>query len=105
VKGNSFAAIIEPRKLGQLLRAMDGYEGSFITKCALRLAPLLFVRPGELRQAEWSEINLDLAEWNISAQKMKMRQPHLVPLATQAVLILQELRSLTGYRAVCFSVR
>lgn len=96
VQGNSFAAIIEPHKLGQLLRAMDGYEGSFITKCALRLAPLLFVRPGELRQAEWSEINLDVAEWNIPAQKMKMRQPHLVPLAKQAVLILQELRPLTG---------
>lgn len=96
VQGNSFAAIIEPQKLGQLLRTMDGYEGSFVTKCALRLAPLLFVRPGELRQAEWSEINLDLAEWNIPAQKMKMRQPHLVPLAKQAVLILQELHPLTG---------
>lgn len=96
VQGNSFAAIIEPHKLGQLLRTMDGYEGYFVTKCALRLAPLLFVRPGELRQAEWSEMNLDLAEWNIPAQKMKMRQPHLVPLAKQAVLILQELRPLTG---------
>jgi len=92
----SFAAILNPQKLGQLLRAIHGYEGSFVTKCALRLAPLVFVRPGELRKAEWSEINLELAEWNIPAEKMKMRQPHLVPLCKQAVEILRDLYPLTG---------
>lgn len=92
----SFAAIIEPKKVGELLRCIQGYEGSFITKCALQLAPLVFVRPGELRKAEWLEVNLDLAEWNIPAEKMKMRQPHIVPLSTQAVTILKELHPLTG---------
>lgn len=90
------AAITDPQELGGLLRAIDGYTGAFVTKCALRLAPLVFVRPGELRQAEWSEIDLDKAEWNIPAEKMKMRQPHLVPLAPQAVAILRELQPLTG---------
>ena len=79
-----------------MLRAIDGYEGYFVTKCALQLAPLLFVRPGELRNREWSEINLEMAEWNIPANKMKMRQPHLVPLSKQAVQILNELYPLTG---------
>lgn len=90
------AAIIEPQKVGELIKVIRGYEGTFITKCALLLAPLLFVRGGELRHAEWSEINLDLAEWNIPAGKMKMRQAHLVPLSKQAINILQELYSLTG---------
>lgn len=75
---------------------MDAYQGSLVTKCALRLAPLLFVRPGELRQAEWAEFDLDGAQWNIPATKMKMREPHLVPLAPQAVEILRELQPLTG---------
>ena len=65
-------------------------------KCALQLAPLVFVRPGELRQAEWSEIDLDAAEWNIPAERMKMKVAHLVPLSTQAVGILRELQALTG---------
>ncbi len=95
-KVNSFAAIVDPKKLGQLLRSIEIYQGSFVTKCALRLAPLVFVRPGELRKAEWSEIDLDLAEWNIPAEKMKMRQAHLVPLSRQAVAILRELYPLTG---------
>jgi len=67
-----------------------------LRRSALRLAPLVFVRPGELRAAEWAEINLDRAEWNISAKRMKMRAAHLVPLATQAVEILRELHALTG---------
>lgn len=75
---------------------MDAYNGSLVTKCALRLAPLVFVRPGELRQAEWAEFDLDGAQWNIPAEKMKMREPHLVPLAPQAVAILRELHPLTG---------
>lgn len=96
VKQTHHAAIIEPTAIGALLRSIDGYQGSFITKCALKLAPLLFVRPGELRQAEWSEFDLDSAEWNLPAGKMKMREPHLVPLAPQAVAILRELHPLTG---------
>ncbi len=90
------AAIVDPTALGGLLRAIDSYQGEFPTRCALRLAPLLFVRPGELRQAEWSEIDLTAAEWNIPAAKMKTREAHLVPLAPQAVTILQELHALTG---------
>ena len=96
VKQTHHAAIIEPGAIGGLLRAMDAYNGSLVTKCALRLAPLLFVRPGELRQAEWAEFDLDGAQWNIPAEKMKMREPHLVPLAPQAVTILRELQPLTG---------
>ncbi len=89
-------AITDPTKAGALLRAIDGYQGSLIARCALRLAPLLFVRPGELRHAEWSEIDLDKAQWNIPAEKMKMRLPHLVPLCHQAIAILREIHPLTG---------
>jgi hypothetical protein len=72
-KPKHLAAIIEPDKIAKLLRAIDGYEGSLVTRCALRLAPLVFVRPGELRFAEWAEFDLDQAEWNIPPEKMKMR--------------------------------
>jgi len=96
VKQTHHAAIIEPNAIGGLLRAIDGYQGSFVTKCALRLAPLLFVRPGELRHAEWAEFDLDGAQWNLPAEKMKMREPHLVPLAPQAVAVLRELHEFTG---------
>jgi len=90
------AAITDTAAIGGLLRAIEGYSGTLGTKCALRLAPLVFLRPGELRNAEWSEIDLDAAEWNIPAHKMKMREPHLVPLSSQAVEILRELQPLTG---------
>lgn len=90
------AAITDPKAVGGLLRALDDYTGSLITKCALRLAPLVFVRPGELRQAEWAEIDLETGEWNLPAEKMKMREPHLVPLSRQAIAILEELQPLTG---------
>lgn len=90
------AAIIEPKKVGELLRAIDGYQGSFIVKCALKLAPLFFVRPGELRNAEWEEVSFENAEWNIPASKMKMKEPHLVPLSQQAIDILKELKEYTG---------
>jgi integrase len=89
-------AITETKAVGALLRAMDDYSGGLVAKSALRLAPLVFVRPGELRHAEWAEIDLDAAEWNIPAHKMKMRLPHLVPLSEQAVNILRELHPLTG---------
>lgn len=90
------AAITDPKEVAPLLRAIDGYQGHFVVKCALRLAPLFFVRPGELRHAEWAEIDLDEAAWNIPASKMKMHQPHIVPLCKQAVEILTELKELTG---------
>jgi len=100
------AALTDPKEVAELLRIMDGYEGSFVTRCALRLAPLVFVRPGELRQAQWSEINLETAEWNIPAERMKMKQAHLVPLSRQAVEILRELKPLTGHGRYLFpSVR
>lgn len=92
----SRAAITDPAQVGDLLRAIDGYTGQFVTRCALRLAPLLFVRPGELRAMEWAEIDLAGAEWRIPASKMKMREEHIVPLAPQAVEILRELQPLTG---------
>jgi integrase len=90
------AAITEPLAIGQLLRAIDGYRGQATTHAALKLAPLVFVRPGELRHAEWSEMNLDAGEWRIPAPRMKMRELHIVPLATQAVHILREMFPLTG---------
>lgn len=96
VKSKHHASITDPKAIGDLLRAINDYQGYFVTKCALRLAPLLFVRPGELRKAEWSEINFHEAEWRIPAEKMKMRVTHIVPLCTQAMTILNELRALTG---------
>jgi integrase len=96
------AAITEPQAIGPLLRAMDAYAGTFVTKCALRLAPLVFVRPGELRQAEWAEIDLDAATWEIPADRMKMKQAHVVPLSSQAVEILRQLHALTGGRRYVF---
>lgn len=96
VKQSHFASMTDPKAIGGLLRAIDGYQGEPVTKGALRLAPLVFVRPGELRHAEWSEIDLDKAEWNIPAEKMKMREPHLVPLSAQAIAVLRDLQPLTG---------
>lgn len=90
------ATITEPKKIGELLRAIDGYEGTSVAKCALKLAPLVFVRPGELRHAEWVEIDLDAAEWRIPAEKMKMKDPHIVPLSSQAVEVLCEIIPITG---------
>lgn len=96
VNEKHFSSITDPAETGALLRAIDAYNGSFVTKCALKLAPLVFVRPSELRLAEWSEIDLDNAQWNIPAKRMKMRQAHLVPLSRQAIAILRELHALTG---------
>jgi integrase len=96
LKTRHHAAITDPKEAAALLRAIDGYQGSFVVRCALQLAPLVFVRPGELRQAEWAEIDFDAAEWNIPAERMKMKQAHLVPLSDQAVGILRELQALTG---------
>lgn len=89
-------AITEPLKIGQLMRSIDGYRGHPATECALKLLPLVFVRPSELRCAEWQEFDLDQAEWRIPANRMKMREQHIVPLARQAVALLRELQPLTG---------
>jgi len=96
IRDNHFASITHPEQIGALLRAIEGYKGEFITQSALRLGPLVFVRPGELRHAEWSEINLEIGEWRIPSEKMKMGQPHIVPLARQSVIILTGLQPLTG---------
>ena len=101
-KPEHYPTLTDAREVGRLLRDIEAYEGGFITKCAMTLSPMLFVRPGELRRAEWSEINLDAAEWRIPAAKMKGRVTHIVPLATQAVGILRELQPLTGHSSWVF---
>jgi integrase len=93
-KHEHFAAITEPAEVGELLRAIDGFRGTLVVQSALRLAPLFFVRPGELRHAEWGQFDLQKGEWRYVASKTM--SDHLVPLAAQAVTILQELRPLTG---------
>ena len=96
VKHKHHAAITDPAKIGQLLRDIDGFTGQPVTYAALKLAPLVFVRPGELRGAEWSEFDLDGAMWRIPGARMKMRVDHLVPLSTQAIAVLRDLQPLTG---------
>ncbi len=96
VHGGHFASITEPVKVGALLRAIHGYTGTLIARTALRLAPLVFVRPGELRHAEWAEFNFETAEWRIAAARMKARVLHIVPLARQSIELLRELQPLTG---------
>ena len=101
-----FAAIIEPKEIGNLLRAIDEYPGTFVIRCALKLAPLVFLRPGELRKAEWVEFDLGSKEWRIPIERMKGRQRikdarrgdigHIVPLCRQAVEVLKDLQELTG---------
>lgn len=102
VKTRHHASITDPKQVGALLRAIDGFVGSFVTKCALQLAPLVFVRPGELRHAEWAEIDLDAAVWRIPAGKMKMAEAHIVPLSEQAVAILREIHPLTASKRYVF---
>ncbi len=97
------AAITDPLQVGQLLRAIDGYAGDAVTAYALKLAPLTFVRPGELRLASWSEFDLDKADWRIPAERMKIGEAHLVPLSMQAVAVLRELQSISGAGEYVFS--
>ncbi|MCL2658073.1 MAG: integrase arm-type DNA-binding domain-containing protein [Betaproteobacteria bacterium] len=96
-------AVTTPKEAAELLRAIDGFRGTFVVRCALLLAPMFFVRPGELRKAEWSGFDLDKAEWRYLVTKTKTE--HLVPLASQAVAILRELHALTGNRRYVFSGR
>lgn len=106
---NHHAAILDPKRLGELLRAIDTYKGYPVTRAALQLAPLVFVRPGELRKAEWSEFDLDAGMWTIPSARIKRTKqeklsgaPHLVPLSAQAVAILRDLQPLTGNRLHVF---
>lgn len=100
---NNFPTLTEPARIGELLRAIDGYSGTYITRAALKLSPLVFTRPGELRFAEWSELDLEKGEWLVPGSRLKLRKaqkkiakPHVVPLSHQAVRILEELKPLTG---------
>lgn len=93
-KVKHMAALIDPKEVSQLLRAMDGFNGTFVVQCAIKLAPLVFVRPGELRHAKWNEINLEESVWEFIASKTKT--DHIVPLSKQAKSILLELHPLTG---------
>ena len=100
--GKHMATITDPKEIAGLLRSIDDYRGGIVTRCALQLAPLVFVRPGELRQAEWSEFNLETAEWRIPAEKMKAGAVHIVPLSRQALDILREIHPLTGHGRYVF---
>ena len=95
-KKKHHAAITNPAEVGPLLLAMEGFQGTAVVKTALLLSPLLFQRPGEIRAMEWSEINWDEDQWEIPAEKMKMGQPHIVPLSNQAVALLKQLQPFTG---------
>lgn len=103
VRKKHFASITDPAQVGELLRAIEAFRGTFIVQCALRLAPMLFVRPGELRRAEWKDIDLEKCEWRYLVTKT--RTEHLVPLATQAVAILHQLEAQTGHRQYVFPGR
>lgn len=100
-----FAAITDPIEVGALLRAIDAFKGTLVVQAALKLGPLVFVRPGELRKAEWSEFDLDKAEWNIPPERMKAKRAHLVPLSSQAVAILRDVQPLTGRGVHVFAGR
>lgn len=97
-----FASIQDTKEFGRLLAAMDEYKGTYIVRCAMRLAPLVFVRPGELRRAQWQEISFEDAIWKIPAAKMKMKRPHIVPLAKQSLAILKDLHPFTGHGTYVF---
>ncbi len=106
VKVTHMAAITKPVRIGELLRAIDGFQGTFIVECALKLLPYVFVRPGEFRKAEWSEIDFQKFLWTIPAARMKMKKEHLVPLSKQAMKILNSLHPLTSHGKYIFpSVR
>jgi integrase len=98
-----YPAITEPRPLGQLLRDIDAYKGNFIVRTALQLQPLIFARPYNLAAAEWTEFDLDAAEWRIAAHKMKMKDAHIVPLSRQAVALLKDIHPLTGNQQYVFA--
>jgi integrase len=102
VDKTSYAAITDPKQVGQLMRSIRSYEGHPTVQAALQLSPLVFVRPGELRAAEWSEMDLEAGEWRIPGPRMKMKVEHLVPLSRQAVRILRELQPISGHGRYVF---
>ncbi len=102
-KVKHFAAITNPTEVGALLNAIDGYPGQAVTRMAMRLSPHVLLRPGELRQAEWSDIDLERAILSIPADRMKMRRPHRVPLSRQVLRMIEELRAITGHRQYMFT--
>jgi integrase len=102
-RSTNFASITEPAKVGEMLRSFDGFSGTFVVKCALEIAPMVFVRPGELRKAEWEQVDLDKAEWRYFVTKTQTE--HLVPLASQVVALLRELHALTGHGRYVFAGR
>ena len=105
-RNKNMATITDPKGVGGLLRAIDGYTGDFVTKCALKLTPYVMLRPGEVRHAEWSEIDFEKKQLRIAAEKMKMRRIHIVPLAEQAIAILKQIQAVTGQGKYVFpSVR
>ena len=97
VKTEHMASTTDPVRVGEILRMFDGFKGSYQVMQALKLAPLVFTRPGELRQAKWKDIDLDAALWSIPAEAMKMREPHLVPLSTQAVALLRDMQPFSSH--------
>ncbi|EIJ36217.1 tyrosine-type recombinase/integrase [Thiothrix nivea] len=104
-KGKHFAAITDPQEVGELLRAMDDYRGAMETRIALQLSAYLFTRPGELRQMEWAEVDTVKAVWVIQAEKMKAGRVHVVPLCSQALALLEEMKPITGKRRYVFPSR
>ena len=96
VESRNFAAITDPAEVAGLLRAIDGYQGELVTQFALKLSPLVFVRPGELRKAEWSQVDFAAALWRIPWSRMKMGEQHLVPLSRQVLTLLEDLKTITG---------
>ena len=102
VKHTHYASVREPKEVAELLRAIEGFTGTMPVRTALRLLPLVFVRPGELRGARWAEFDLEAAEWRIPGERMKRGVPHIVPLATQVVAMLRELEPLTGRGELLF---
>lgn len=102
IRSKPMAAIIDPRGAGRLMRAIEGYNGWAVIRLALKFSALTFVRPGEIRTAEWPEVDLHAAQWRIPADKMKMKRPHLVPLSCQAVTVLEELRPFSGHGRYLF---
>ncbi len=102
VKSKNYASITDPNEIGILLQNIDEYTGNRIVQTALQIAPYVFVRPGELRRAEWEEFDLDNAEWRIPAKRMKMRQVHIVPLARQVMTLLKDLHLYTGHTTYLF---
>jgi integrase len=102
-KSGHFASLTDPLHIAALLRAIETYSGDYSTLYALRLSPYVFVRPGELRHAEWHEIDFKAKQWRIPAEKMKMRREHIVPLSQQSVAIFKEIQALNTQRRYVFS--